>query len=164
MALVGNVGEGSLGRWFAATLGGCRETASSSISIGFCPPCRSCCTSRLSSTGFSSDIFSCTWTDRCFSFVVVGSWEGSSRSVFTSGVTSVSFSSAVGPGTGKSSVCFSSFVGSKILGDGYAGGSPKKSRDCSGTENLNPEQENEILYQFTMSFPDHRGTLVTTHR
>ena len=78
--------------------------------------------------------------------MVVGSWEGSSRSVFTSGVTSVSFSSAVGLGTGKSLVCFSSSGCSKTLGDGYAGGSPKKSRVCSGIENLNPERENEILY------------------
>jgi len=44
-------------------------------------------------------------------------------------------------------VGFSSFGDSKTFEDGYAGGSPKKSMDCSGTENLSPERENEILYQ-----------------
>lgn len=75
----------------------------------------------------------------------VGSWGGISGSCFTSGVTPVFFSPAPGWGIGKSSMGSSS-RDSKILGDGYAGGSPKKSRDCSGIENLNPEQENEILY------------------
>ena len=51
-----------------------------------------------------------------------------------------------------------------MLGDEYAGGPSKKSRRCSGTENLNPERENEILYQSLMSFLNHGGTLVSTHR
>ena len=71
---------------------------------------------------------------------------GFSGSGSNSGVTSVFFSPGPEWGTGKSSMGFSSFVDSKTLGDGYAGGSPEKSRVCSGIENLNPERENEILY------------------
>ena len=78
--------------------------------------------------------------------MAVGPWGDFSGSGFTSGVTSISFSSGPGWGTGKCSMGFSSFGDSKTSGDGYAGGSPKKSRDCSGIENLNPERENEILY------------------
>ena len=150
------------GHWVVVILGSCRENVESSIPPDFFPP-RSRCASFFSSIRFSSGRFS--GSDICarLLFVAAGSWGGFSRSGFTSGVTSVFFSSWSGVDTGGTLGGFSSFGGSKT-GDVYAGGSLKKSKDWSGIENLNPGQENEILYQSLVLFLDRHGTLAPTHR